>query len=110
MECRCVGSNCLERKGHSSFLIVLLSGVKQQFDPVAKEKPREPGSSNGLQPDSPWPEQDELGQFHRLQANHVPDVFLWSRLPVKKINYFDLVSRGQMVGKIVKTTPSLRMK
>lgn len=63
MECRCVGSNCLERKGDSSFLIVLLSGVKQQLDPVAKEKPREPGSSNGLQPDSSWPEQDELGSF-----------------------------------------------
>lgn len=67
-----MGSNRLERKGDSSFLIVLLSGVKQQFDPVAKEKPREPGGSNGLQPDSPWPEQDELSQLYRLQANHGP--------------------------------------
>lgn len=37
-ECRCVGSNCLERRGDSSSLVVLLSGVRQQFDPVAKEK------------------------------------------------------------------------
>lgn len=51
-----------------------------------------------------------LTSFIDSRLTTVPDVFLWSRLPVKKINYFDLVSRGQMMGKIVKTTPSLRMK